>query len=97
MLELVELLILAVLCSSTQGMYIDIKIKPSNVVYCLVLWSGRLVQVSGNEETCSKDIVVFWCSNDMGVLNWEILDSTGRRLRSFSLPSNKIWLTVLHL
>ena len=36
MLELVELLILAVLCSSTQGMYIDIKIKPSNVVLLFI-------------------------------------------------------------
>ena len=62
--------------------------------YCLFLWSGRLVQVSGNEETCSKDKVVFWCSNDMGVLIWEILDSTGRRLRSFSLYSNTVKLNL---
>ena len=30
----------------------------------------------------------------MGVLNWEILDSTGRRLRSFFLYSNTVKLNL---
>ena len=49
------------------------KIKPNNIISL----SGRLVQViSGNGGTCS-DAVVFWCSSELGFLNWEISTKTG--------------------
>ena len=90
MLKLVQVLVLAVLCSSTQGMYIDIYTLRLNLVILLFLYLlGRLVQVS-DEETCSNDIVIFWCSNEMGFLNWIIMDRTGVSLRTFSLPSNTV-------
>ena len=76
MLELVKVLLLAVLCSSTQGMYIiHTKNKPSNTASSF-FQIGRLVQVSGYEATCSDDIV-FWCTSEFGILIWEISTTTG--------------------
>ena len=88
-----ELLILAVLCSSTQGMYrymyIHTKIKPIVILIFLFILSGRLVQVSGNEEACSNDTIIFWCTSEVRFLNWEITRMTGESSRTrFSLTSN---------
>ena len=72
MLKLLKLLVLAVLCSSTQGMYIYT--LRTNVV-TLFFQIGRLIQVSSNETTCSDDLV-FWCTSEFGFLNWRILTNT---------------------
>ena len=89
---MLELLILAVLCSSMQGMYrymyIHTLIKPIVIlIFFKFLLSGRLVQVSGNEETCSNDVVILWCTSEVGFLNWKIISSTGEPLTSFFLNS----------
>ena len=67
--------------------YIYTKIKPSYTVILYLL--GRLVQVS-DEETCSNDIVIFRCSNEMGFLIWEITTVTGESSTSFALTSNTV-------
>ena len=91
---MLELLILVVLCSSTQGMYrymyIHTKIKPIVILMFLFLLSGRLVQVSGNEETCSNDVVIFWCTSEVGFVSWRIVSSTGQSLTTFFLNSNTV-------
>ena len=83
MLELVKLLILAILCSSTQG-----KACPNkrNQKYCSISL-GKLVQGSGNSAICSDNVAVFWCSNDNGFLNWNIR-TTGRLDLPFFLSND---------
>ena len=90
MLKLVQVLVLAVLCSSTQGMYMDIQytLRLNQVIPLFLYLLGRLVQVSGNGETCSNDIVIFWCTSEIRVLIWEITRMTGETSTSFALTSN---------
>ena len=84
MLKLVQVLVLAVL-------YIDIYTLRLNQVILLFLYLlGRLVQVSGNGETCSNDIVIFWCTSELRFLNWRIMRMTGESSTTFALTSNSM-------
>ena len=48
----------------------------------------RLLQVTGNEETCFNDVAVFWCSTEMDFLIWEIRTRTGRAFSFIIRPIN---------
>ena len=48
----------------------------------------RLLQVTGNEETCFNDVAVLWCSIEINFLIWEIRTRTGSAFPFTTRPNS---------